>query len=84
MLEASLSVFFTQFVVVRIDVFCLIIDLVVLGDGDGTGVVTMEGSGDGHLEINKSFLNTEELPACMGEVDVFRLGSGSGDNVLLP
>ena len=54
--EGSLSVFFAHFVVMRIDVFRSIIDLVVFGDGDGTGVITMESTGDGHLEIGESFL----------------------------
>ena len=68
----------------RIDVFRSIIDLVVFGDGDGTSVVTTESTVDGHLEIGESFLDPEELPACEGEGDVFGLGGGSGDDVLLP
>ena len=83
--EGSLSVFFAHFVIVRIDVFCSIIDLVVFGDGDGTGVVTTESTGDGHLEleVSESFPDPEELPVCEGEGDVFGLGGRSGNNVLL-
>ena len=66
----------------RIDVFRSIIDLVVFGDGDGTGVFTMESTGDRHLEISKSFLDPEELPGCEEEGDVFGLGGGSGDDVV--
>ena len=55
--EGSLSVLFAYFVVVRIDVFRTIIDLVVFGDGDGTSVVTTESTGDGHLEVGERFLD---------------------------
>ena len=84
--EGSLSVFFAHFVVVRTVVFCSIIDLVAFGDGDGTGVVTTESAGDGHLEleVGESFPDPKELPACEGEGDVFGLGGRSGNDVLLP
>ena len=83
-LKGSLSVFVMHFVVIHIDVFRSIIDLVVLGDEDCTGVLTMESTGDGHLEVSESFLNPEELLAYKGEGDVFRLGGGSGDNAPPP
>ena len=56
-LESSLSVF-AHFVVVRIDVFRRIVDLIVFGDGDGAGVVITKSTGDGlgHLEVGESFL----------------------------
>ena len=83
--ESFLSVFFAHFVVIRIDVFCSIIDLVVFDNGDCTSIVRTESTGDEHLElkVGESFPDPEEFPACKGEGDVFGLGGGSGKNVLL-
>ena len=55
--EGTLAVLLAHLVVVGSNVLRSVVDLVVLRDGDGTCVVTAEGTRDGHLEIGESFLN---------------------------
>ena len=46
---------FAYLVVVDIDVFGAIIDLVVFGNGDGASVVTMQGAGYVEVKIVEGF-----------------------------
>ena len=57
-IRGAFVVFLARLVMVCIDVFRSIIDLVFLRNGDGAGVVTAEGTRNGHLEVGESILKT--------------------------
>ena len=45
--------------VVRVDVFGSIVNLVVLGNRDGSGVVGTEGASEGHIKVYKDSVTIE-------------------------